>query len=80
MLKEDAFLDNFQKFVIAYCQLHRYANGILSDLLTEFHNAMSHIITALLHKHNSNNEVYVRNIAKAVSHLKRGKKMLIKLL
>ncbi len=74
LLKEDAFLDNFQKFVIAYCQLHRYANGILSDLLTEFHNAMSHIITALLHKHNSNNEVYVRNIAKAVSHLKRGKK------
>lgn len=74
LLKEDAFLDNFQKFVIAYCQLHRYANGILSDLLTEFHNAMSHIITALLHKQNSNNEVYVRNIAKAVSHLKRGKK------
>lgn len=76
LLREKLFIENLQKFIIAYNQLHKYANGTLSDLLTEFHNSMSHIIAALLHVQQVGQilPVYSRNIEKAIGHLKRGRK------
>lgn len=81
LIKETKLLDSFKNFILAYNDLYKYARGILSDLLTEFHNAMTHIIVALSFNKNSvncndsvNYNIFERNIDKACSHFKRGTK------
>lgn len=83
VLSQEKIVENFLNFTISYNNLHKYTNGLLSDLLTEFHNAMSHLIVAMsCLQEKENNDEYAsqyddrisRNTDKAVSHLKRGMK------
>lgn len=62
----------------AYSTLRNYSRAEIASLLTEFHNALSHLITAVVLKDKKNNsemnEIAERNIDRAKSHFKRGTK------
>ena len=68
-------------FVEAYSELYKYATADVTDILAEFHNALSHIITAIAIYGMDNKEIIIkRNIDRAVSHFKRGTKDSYKIL
>lgn len=62
----------------AYSTLRNYSQAEIASLLTEFHNALSHLIIAIVLKdkkdNNEINEIAERNIDRAKSHFKRGTK------
>ena len=62
----------------AYTKLYLYTHAEIAALLTEFHNALSHLITAIVLIDKKNNtdidDIVQRNIDRAVSHFKRGTK------
>lgn len=79
--------ESFSDFIIAYNKLHKLFGAHISALLTEFHNTLSHLITAIVLKgqletdsDNKKMAIINRNIDKAVSHLKRGTKDSYKIL
>ena len=62
----------------SYTKLYLYTHAEIAALLTEFHNALSHLITAIVLIDKKNNtdidDIVQRNIDRAVSHFKRGTK------
>lgn len=68
-------------FVVAYSELYNHTMIDVTDILAEFHNALSHIITAIaICSMNNKEDIIQRNIDRAISHLKRGTKDSYKIL